>query len=103
MRKNNYSERNSDFIPNSLFRGGINPNSLKNLKPYKKGQTGNPNGRPLGKKNFDTIFNTALEIFEVNGNEDQQIEIFKQLIKKARNGDVRAICLFMDIYYGKLD
>ena len=25
---------------------GTNPNSLKNLKPYKKGQSGNPSGRP---------------------------------------------------------
>lgn len=102
MSKNIYSERNSDLLPKNLFGREINPNSLKNLKPYKKGQTGNPKGRPLGKKNFDTIFNTALEIFEMNGDEDYQMEIFKQVIKMARNGDVRAICLFMDIYYGKL-
>ena len=26
---------------------GKHPNSIKNLKPYKKGETGNPGGRPI--------------------------------------------------------
>lgn len=82
MSKNIYSERNSEIPPKSLFERNVNPKSLKNLKPYQKGQTGNLNGRPVGKKNFDTIFNTALEIFEMNGDEDCQMEIFKQVIKK---------------------
>ena len=33
---------------------GTNPNSLKNLKPYEKGQSGNPGGRP---KKFSQLKN----------------------------------------------
>mgnify|MGYP001611186520 CR=1 FL=1 len=101
MAKNNNSERNSELPSGKLFRRKVSPKSIKNLKPFKKGQTGNPKGRPLGRRSFETIFMTALEVFERNGEEAIQIEMFKNLITKARNGDVNSIKLFMDIRYGK--
>ena len=33
----------------------------KNLKPFKKGQSGNPDGRPLGSKSFKVILNKVLD------------------------------------------
>lgn len=101
MSKNNNSERNSDPDPEKLFESKINPKSIRNLKPFKKGQSGNPKGRPVGRRNFETIFMTALEVFERNGDEAMQVEMFKKLITKARNGHVDSIKLLMDIKYGK--
>ena len=33
-----------------------------NLKPFKKGESGNPNGRPKGSKNRSTIMEKWLEV-----------------------------------------
>ena len=35
-----------------------------NLKPFKKGQSGNPKGRPKGSKNRSTIIKKWLEVEE---------------------------------------
>lgn len=44
-----------------------NPNpKLENLIPYVKGQSGNPNGRPKGRKNLSTIVKDLLEDDEFN-------------------------------------
>jgi len=42
-----------------------NPNAIDNLKPFEKGKSGNPEGRPAGVKNRSTIVRKWLEI-EVN-------------------------------------
>jgi hypothetical protein len=36
-------------------------NSLKNLRPYKKGKSGNPNGRPKGSKSVSTVLKKLLK------------------------------------------
>lgn len=91
----------------------------KNLKKFKKGECGNPSGRPKGKRNFDTLVDLAIEalaleyVNQFNGNpknkgkqmklEDVDIEsdVFKQLVNKARNGDMKAIDSFLDRRHGK--
>ena len=42
----------------------MNPNSLKNLKPYKKGQSGNRNGRP--KKYVLALKKEGYKLSEIN-------------------------------------
>lgn len=42
----------------------MNPNSLKNLKPYKKGQSGNKNGRP--KKYVLQLKKEGYKLSEIN-------------------------------------
>lgn len=39
----------------------LHPNSIKNLESWKKGQSGNPAGRPKGRKNNATIIREVLE------------------------------------------
>lgn len=39
----------------------INPKSKKNLKPFKKGQSGNPAGKIPGTKNFTTALKHLLQ------------------------------------------
>lgn len=81
-----------------------------NLKPFKKGQSGNPNGRPKGKLNRATIAKKWLEINEkiknpITGEYEtlsQEDIITLGLLKKARKGDVGAYKALMDSGYGKL-
>jgi hypothetical protein len=81
---------------------------LNNLKPFEKGESGNPNGRPKGSKNRSTI---ARQWLDVNQNLKNPLtgetETMSQedlmtlaLIKKAREGDVAAYKALMDSGYG---
>jgi len=79
-----------------------------NLKPFKKGQSGNPNGRPKGSLNRSTIVKRWLETFEqaknpITGDTEsmsQEDIITLALIKKARKGDTAAYKALMDSGYG---
>lgn len=83
---------------------------LNNLKPFEKGESGNPNGRPKGARNRSTIAKQWLEVSQkiknpITGKEEkleQQDIMTLALIKKARNGDVSAYKELMDSAYGKI-
>lgn len=63
---------------------------LKNLKPFKKGQSGNPKGHKKGQRNFITIYREALKTLATKNNmtEDQlENEIVANGILNARRGD----------------
>ena len=67
--------------------------------PFKKGQSGNPNGRPKSSK----LFGDALRL-AINGAEGDQAELRKiaeQLVKKAVEGDLTAIKEVADRLDGK--
>lgn len=64
----------------------------ENLIPLKKGETANPNGRPLGQKNYATLYREALiKLAKLNDKEPEELEL--ELISKgimsARGGDYR--------------
>ena len=79
-----------------------------NLKSYKPGQSGNPNGRPKGSKNRSTIAKYWLEVNQklknpITGDNEtmsQEDLMTLALIKKAREGDVSAYKALMDSGYG---
>jgi hypothetical protein len=81
---------------------------LENLKPFKKGESGNPNGRPKGAKNRSTIAKYWLEVNQKlknpltgeNETMSQEDLMTLALIKKARDGDVSAYKALMDSGYG---
>lgn len=78
------------------------------LKPFEKGTTGNPNGRPKGSKNRSTIARYWLEVNQdlknpLTGDTEtmsQEDLMTLALIKKAREGDVNAYKALMDSGYG---
>ena len=78
------------------------------LKPFEKGESGNPNGRPKGAKNRSTIARYWLEINQklknpLTGQDEtmsQEDLMTLALIKKAREGDVNAYKALMDSGYG---
>lgn len=93
----------------------------ENLKPpFKKGQSGNPNGRPKGSRNRSTIIRELLEqaalkkvqkiqselLIDEDGKEIPQQTIADQvaaaLLIKALSGDVSAARELLDSSYGKL-
>lgn len=63
---------------------------IENLKPFKKGQSGNPNGRPKGQRNYLTIYREALEkIADANDKTPEEIETMLEEmgIKHALKGN----------------
>lgn len=82
----------------------------KHIKKYefKKGESGNPNGRPKGSRNRSTIAKKWLEVNqraknEVTGSiEDltQEDLITLAQIKKAKDGDVAAYKALLDSAWG---
>jgi len=78
------------------------------LKPFEKGESGNPNGRPKGSKNRSTIAKYWLSIEQnlknpLTGDTEtmsQEDLMTLALIKKAREGDTNAYKALMDSGYG---
>lgn len=68
---------------------------LDNLNPFKKGESGNPAGRPKGAKNRSTI---VRELLELNENE---LKMHLAQIKKAiEKEDTNAYKAVLDSAYG---
>jgi hypothetical protein len=69
---------------------------------FKKGQSGNPKGRPRGAKNITTLFTQALKervIVTENGRRrsiSKQEALVKHLVNKALSGDRRLLQLLLD-------
>jgi hypothetical protein len=69
--------------------------SKEDLIPYKKGESGNPNGRPKGSRNRSTIIR---ELLELNENE---LKMHLAQIKKAIDSqDTNAYKAILDSAYG---
>lgn len=70
----------------------------------KKGTVLNPNGRPIGAKNFDTLFKEALKrISDANSKDPDEfdIEIVAKGLESARKGDFRFWKDLLDRRFGK--
>ena len=77
----------------------------KNLMPaWKKGESGNPNGRPAGAKNFTTLFNEAINKIAKERN-IKSLEAETDLVVKAyleaRRGNFNYYRDIMDRKFGK--
>ena len=65
-----------------------------NIIPFqiKKGQTLNPNGRPVGQKNYSTLYREALlKLAESNNltTDELELQILQKGLSMARKGDYR--------------
>jgi hypothetical protein len=69
--------------------------SKEDLIPFKPGQSGNPNGRPKGKRNRSTILK---ELLDMN---DQELKMHQAQIEKAIElKDTNAYKAVLDSAYG---
>lgn len=77
---------------------------VKNLKPWKKGEPSpNPEGRPLGQKNYATLYREALiKLGQLNGKEPDEIELemIANGLASARKGDFRFYKDVLDRLHG---
>ena len=70
---------------------------------FKKGQSGNPRGRPSGSKNLSTLLSEALNepvTVTENGRRrkvSKREAIIKQLVNQSANGDWRAVKMLLEI------
>jgi hypothetical protein len=70
---------------------------------FKKGQSGNPQGRPKGSKNLTTLLGEALNepvIVAENGGRRKitmRQAIIKQLVKRSATADLRAMKILLDM------
>jgi hypothetical protein len=77
---------------------------------FKKGESGNPNGRPKGSLNRSTLINKWLEVEQdftnpitnVNERLSQADIITLAAIKEAQKGNIQAFEKLMDSAFGKL-
>lgn len=69
-----------------------NPENIVKHK-FKKGETGNPNGRPKKIPSLDKLLSDLPE--------SDFTKVIESLVKKAKSGDVRAIEVLLDRSYGK--
>lgn len=71
---------------------------------WKKGQSGNPKGKPKGAKSFSTVFDeTVKEIAKANKISKQEVWaiLFKKAYSEAKDGKFDFYRDIMDRYYGK--
>lgn len=76
---------------------------LENLKPFKEGESGNPNGRPLGQRNYATVYKEALiKLGTLNNKtpDELEIEIVSNALLSARKGDYRFYKDVLDRLHG---
>ena len=74
--------------------------NIQNLKPFKKGKSGNPKGRPKKLPDIDELLDKVLG---TDGKGKSEAEaILTALMAKAKKGDVRAAEVLLDRAYGKV-
>ena len=75
------------------------PNPIPNSKPFKKGQSGNPNGRPKKLPELDKL------LADVLGEEKDGVSAADAILRKLRAmaaaGNIRAAEILLDRAYGK--
>jgi hypothetical protein len=76
-----------------------------NLKPFKKGQSGNPKGRPKGSRDYKTLIDEAL--ITIGKTEDMtacevEVALVQTAITKAMTGNYRFYADIMNRLFGPI-
>ena len=74
---------------------------------FKQGQSGNPNGRPKGKRNFRTIFDESVKMAKEEAKKkgqdlgDVEVRLVKRAVIEALKGNYKHFSYLMDRLHGK--
>ncbi len=88
----------------------VTEKQLKNLQPFSKGASGNPRGKRKGSKHLSTILRELLQV-KIKAEDFIKGRCIKQpigkiiileLIKRAMEGDLKAIGMILDRLEGKV-
>lgn len=88
--------------PKGTVKGSERPQN-KNLKPFKKGQSGNPAGMKPGQKQYATLYREALiKLAKKNGktSDDLEVEMLTNAFTRAHAGDYRFYKDILDRIHG---
>ena len=73
----------------------------QNLKPFQKGQSGNPNGRPKKLPALETLLNEILTETDENTGMTRIERIIRTAADQAQQGDTKSFEYLMNRVYGK--
>ena len=99
-------EENISAFSDSEYTRGEHPNSLKNLKPFPKGVSGNPMGKPHRYQRLAECLNVVGDKEVINYLNEPvgytyREGVLKKIWEKANQGDIKFIQLLA--YLGCLD
>ena len=102
----NKDDDNISGFNDSEYTRGEHPNSLKNLKPFPKGVSGNPLGKPHKFQKLTERLNKigdeqALDFMDRPKGYTKSEGVLKKIWEKANKGDIKFIQLLA--YLGCLD
>ena len=100
------SDENISAFSDSDYNRGEHPNSLKNLKPFPKGVSGNPLGKPHKYQKLSDSLNKlggdqVCDWYDEPKGYTYREGVLKKIWEKANNGDIKFIQLLA--YLGCLD
>lgn len=75
--------------------------NLATLKPFKKGVSGNPAGRPIGSCSLTTLLKEHLQQIDKRGKRRYDELLIQAITKRALKGDMRAVELIFDRTEGR--
>jgi len=80
-----------------------NTEEIQKSHLFQKGQSGNPKGKPKGARHFSTLLKEAIIKVAEGDAEPADRMIVKQLVDKAKKGDLQAIDRVLDRVDGKAE
>lgn len=97
MEDNNIQTEDSKELPTE------NAEVIQKSHLFQKGQSGNPKGKPKGARHFSTLLREAIAKVAAGDDEPADRMIVKQLVDKAKKGDLQAIDRVLDRVDGKAE
>lgn len=78
-------------------------NQEKKRRGFQPGVSGNPKGKPKGARHFSTLIREAIKKVAEGDDEPADRLIVKQLVERAKKGDLAAIDRVIDRVDGKVE
>ena len=102
--KNRHKSESISLVAEKTDGRGKHPNSVSNLKPWEKGISGNPSGRPqkyvkLKKAldKFGTMKKDVWQLGDSHGQDNYKNEVLERIWYEASNGSIQHIKILAEL------